>query len=80
MINQARFANLWQRLGGQGDANELFASLLAAYAEPQRAGAPIPANDLCVAATAVAHGHRILVGSRDEAHFRRIRAAEVITL
>ena len=37
MINQARFANLWQRLGGQGDANELFASLLAAYAEPQRA-------------------------------------------
>lgn len=37
MINQARFANLWQRLGGQGDASELFASLLAAYAEPPRA-------------------------------------------
>lgn len=37
MINQTRFANLWQRLGGQGDANELFATLLAAYAEPQRA-------------------------------------------
>ncbi len=37
MINQARFANLWQRLGGQGDANELFATLLAAYAEPARA-------------------------------------------
>ena len=37
MINQARFANLWQRLGGQGDANELFDSLLAAYAETPRA-------------------------------------------
>lgn len=37
MINQARFANLWQRLGGRGDASELFASLLAAYAETLRA-------------------------------------------
>ena len=37
MINQARFANLWQRLGGQGDASELFAALVAAYAEPPRA-------------------------------------------
>ncbi len=37
MINQERFANLWQRLGGQGDASNLLAALVAAYTEPSRA-------------------------------------------
>jgi len=37
LIKQERFVNLWHRLGGQGDASELFATLLTAYTEPQRA-------------------------------------------
>ena len=50
------------------------------FAELQRAGTPIPANDLCVAATARVHGHRILVSSMDEAHYRLVSGANVLTL
>jgi len=60
----AEIAELWA---------ELFANL-------QRAGTPIPSNDLCVASTAIAHGHSILVSSKDEAHYRRVERAEVVTL
>ena len=56
---------------------ELWAEL---FAELQRAGTPIPANDLCVAATAVSHGHGLLVSSMDEGHYRRIPQAKVFTL
>jgi len=44
---------------------ELFATLRAR-------GELIPTNDLQVAATAVELGFGVLVGSRDEAHFRRV--------
>jgi tRNA(fMet)-specific endonuclease VapC len=37
-----------------------------------RAGTPIPSNDLCVAATALVLDWEVLVGHRDEAHFRRV--------
>ncbi len=40
--------------------------------ELARRGDLIPANDLQVAATAVELGFGVLVGSRDEAHFRRV--------
>jgi tRNA(fMet)-specific endonuclease VapC len=50
------------------------------FAELQRAGTPIPANDLCVAATAKVEGHRILVSSRDEGHYRLVPGVEVMTL
>jgi predicted nucleic acid-binding protein len=52
---------------------ELFAAL-------QRTGAPIPANDLAVAATALELGFGVLVGKRDEAHFRRVPGLRVETL
>ena len=37
-----------------------------------RAGEMIPANDLAVAATALQLGFGVLVGPRDEHHFRRV--------
>jgi predicted nucleic acid-binding protein len=52
---------------------ELFAAL-------SRAGSLIPANDLAVAATAVELGFGVLVGSRDEGHFRRVPGLRVHTL
>lgn len=48
---------------------ERWADLFAALS---RAGTPIPANDLAVAATAVQLGFGVLVGPRDERHFRRV--------
>ncbi len=45
--------------------------------ELRRRGEVIPANDLQVAATAVHLGFGVLVGDRDEAHFRRIAGLRV---
>ena len=42
------------------------------YAALRRAGTPIPSNDLAIAASVVYFGHQILVGPRDEAHFRKV--------
>jgi len=44
---------------------ELFATL-------SRAGTPIPSNDLAVAATALQLGFAVLVGPKDERHYRRV--------
>lgn len=49
---------------------ELFAAL-------SRAGRLIPANDLAVAATALHLGFGVLVGPRDEAHFRAVPGLRV---
>jgi tRNA(fMet)-specific endonuclease VapC len=51
---------------------ELFATL-------HRAGSLIPANDLAVASTALELGFGVLVGARDEAHFRRVPGLRVET-
>jgi tRNA(fMet)-specific endonuclease VapC len=48
--------------------------------ELTRAGTPIPSNDLCVAATALVLDWDVLVGHRDEAHFRRVPGLGVRTL
>ena len=45
--------------------------------ELRRRGQLIPSNDLQVAATAVQLGFGVLVGDRDEAHFRRIDGLRV---
>lgn len=45
--------------------------------ELRRRGELIPANDLQVAATALHLGFGVLVGDRDEAHFRRIDGLRV---
>lgn len=42
------------------------------FAQLSHRGQLIPANDLAVAATAVHLGFGVIVGDRDEAHFRRI--------
>lgn len=47
------------------------------FADLSRRGQLIPANDLAVAATAIHLGFRVLVGHRDEAHFRRVPGLEV---
>lgn len=49
----------------------------ALFAQLRRRGELIPANDLAVAATAVHLGFGVLVGDRDEAHFRRIPGLRV---
>ncbi|HUG65004.1 MAG TPA: PIN domain-containing protein [Gaiellaceae bacterium] len=43
----------------------------------RRAGRMIPPNDVQVAATAVHLGYGVLVGDRDEAHFRQVNGLRV---
>lgn len=52
---------------------DLFASL-------ERRGMRIPSNDLIVAATAMHLEYGVLVGARDEAHFRRVRGLRVLRI
>jgi len=47
------------------------------YAELSERGAMIPQNDLTVAATCRALGFGVLVGPRDEEHFRRVEGLDV---
>jgi predicted nucleic acid-binding protein len=42
------------------------------FAHLSRRGRLIPANDLAVAATALHLGYEVLVGARDEVHFRQV--------
>ena len=56
---------------------ERWADLFAALS---REGRLIPANDLAVAATAFHLGFGVLVGPRDEVHFRRVPGLRVETL
>lgn len=50
------------------------------YAELSTEGQMIPQNDIAVAATARSLGFGVLVGPKDEAHFRRIEGLEVRVL
>lgn len=50
------------------------------FAELERQGNRIPANDLAVAATARHLGFAVLVGPQDEEHFRRVEGITVRTL
>jgi len=50
------------------------------FAELARSGSLIPQNDIAVAATARSLGFGVLVGSSDEAHFRRIPDLPVVVL
>lgn len=52
---------------------DLFASL-------SRDGRLIPANDLAVAATALELDYGVLVGPRDEGHFRQVPGLRVVVL
>ena len=50
------------------------------FAELTQSGTMIPQNDIAVAATARCLGCGVLVGPRDEAHFRRIAGLDVMLL
>lgn len=50
------------------------------FAELTQSGTMIPQNDIAVAATARCLGCGVLVGPKDEAHFRRIPGLEVRVL
>lgn len=50
------------------------------YVILDRRGSRIPGNDLIVAATALHLGYGVLVGTLDEAHFRRVRGLRVEVL
>lgn len=50
------------------------------FAQQRRIGRPIPAIDLTIAATALHHGHDLLVGRSDEAHFRSVRGLRLYVL
>lgn len=50
------------------------------FAELSLEGVMIPQNDISVAATARLLGYGVLVGPKDEAHFRRVAGLEVKVL
>jgi predicted nucleic acid-binding protein len=50
------------------------------FSELHREGKLIPQNDIQVAATARAFSCAVLVGQRDEAHFRRVDSLQVFVL
>lgn len=50
------------------------------FAELTQSGTMIPQNDIAVAATARCLGCGVLVGPKDEAHFRRIAGLEIRVL
>ena len=50
------------------------------FAELQQQGNLIPQNDIAVAATARSLNFVVLVGPKDEAHFRRVQGLEVHVL
>jgi predicted nucleic acid-binding protein len=50
------------------------------FADLQRSGTPVPANDLAIAATALHHNFMLLVGRKDEAHFRKIKRLSIEVL
>ena len=62
-----------------GETAERWADL---FARLSRAGTMIPANDLAVAVTAVQLDYGVLVGPKDERHFRRIDGlrCEIVSL
>lgn len=50
------------------------------FGELQRKGTPVPANDLSVISTALFYGHRVLISSRNEAHFRAVARLDLVRI
>jgi len=70
-----------RRVTGLVDFTPLIAEHYAdIFTELSQQGSPIPQNDVAVAATARALGFGVLVGPKDEAHFRRVTGLEVKAL
>lgn len=67
-----------RRVTGVVDFTPLVAEHYAdIFAELSQLGTLIPQNDIAVAATARALGFGVLVGTNDEAHFRRVPGLEL---
>lgn len=77
---RARLETLRRVLEVQPFTTEMAEHYANIFAELRKTGAMIPQNDLCVAATARALGFGVLVGSNDEAHFRRVPGLAVRVL
>jgi len=68
----ARVETLVSRLPVVDFTREIAERWAEVFSALSRAGEMIPANDLAVAATALQLGFGVLVGPRDERHFRRV--------
>jgi predicted nucleic acid-binding protein len=67
-------------LGVQPFTAEVAEHYAEIHASLARAGTMIPSNDIAVAATARALGFGVLVGPRDEVHFRNVPNLNVSVL
>ena len=76
----ARFEALRRVMGIEPFTAETAEHHADIFAELTQSGTMIPQNDIAVAATARCLGCGVLVGPRDEAHFRRIAGLEVLVL
>ncbi len=73
--------NAIRAVTGIEDFNPLVAEYYAdIFSELSKAGHLIPQNDIAVAATALTLGFGVLVGPKDEAHFRRIAGLDIRVL
>lgn len=76
----ARLEALRKLLGVQPFTAETAEHHADIFAELSAEGIMIPQNDICVAATARQLGMGVLVGPKDEAHFRRVKGLLVRVL
>jgi predicted nucleic acid-binding protein len=77
---QSKIAALVERVPLVDFGREVAERWAGLFAQLSRRGDLIPANDLAVAATALHLGFGVLVGGRDERHFRRVPGLRVHTL
>ena len=79
-IRRAKVAALVGRVPLVEFGREIAERWAELFAQLSRSGQLIPANDLAVASTALHLGFGVLVGGRDEQHFRRVPKLRVQTL
>ncbi len=76
----AQLASLTSRIPIVDFDREVADEWATIFADLRRRGQPIPANDIAVSATARVLDYDVVVGHRDEAHFRLVPGLRVRTL
>lgn len=76
-VRRGRIAELVGRVPLVDFGREIAERWAELFTDLRRRGDVIPSNELTVAATAVHLGFGVLVGDRDEVHFRRIEGLRV---
>ncbi len=76
----AQLASLTSRIPIVDFDREVADEWATIFADLRRGGRPIPANDIAVSATARVLDYDVVVGHRDEAHFRLVPGLRVRTL